>query len=272
MNRTFARILAAAALTGVLLGGAPAYAAVTTALTPATQTVAPGSDFVLNFDVTAAGSAFNGFDLVVEYDPAALTLLTDSLNAQQGCLMTGGCSAACGNTFHRFTAAGDSAVANNVLLCNSFALTGPGRLYRLRFHASNTLQTTTVTVRRARFYNAGLFVTPVTTANATIGIGVTVGVGEGRSTLPSGWHAEPNPSSGRIEFRAEGDAAGLVTGEIVDLQGRVVHRWSPVWVGARGRLAWDGRGADGARLPAGLYLVRLKRGAQVQSTRVTLLP
>jgi hypothetical protein len=186
--------------------------------------------------------------------------------------MTGLCSAACGNTFHLYSAAGDSAVANNVLLCNAQSLTGPGHLYRLRFKASNTLQTTTVTVRRARFYNAGLFVTPVTTANATIGIGVTVGVEDRGTSMPRGWRAEPNPSSGRIEFRADGDGAGLVTGEVVDLQGRIVHRWSPVWVGARGHLAWDGRGADGARLPAGLYLVRLQRGTQRHSTRVTLLP
>lgn len=273
MNRILARLLIIVTLvTGALSGAGAARAAVSTALLPATQTVTPGSTFSLFFDVTSAGSLFNGFDLVVQYDPSALTLLTDSLTAQQGCLMTGGCSAACGQTFHRFTAAGDSAVANNVLLCNAFALTGPGHLYRLRFRASNTLQTTSVTVRRARFYNAGLFVTPVTTANATIGIGVSVGVGDGASTLPNGWRAEPNPSAGRIEFRSEGDASGLVTGEILDLQGRVLQRWAPVWVGARGRLMWDGRGADGARLPAGLYMVRIRRGQQVSTTRVTLLP
>src|SRR5512145_2614324 len=113
----------------------PAHAAVRVALTPALQTVAPGSDFDVFVDVTEAGSAFNGFDLVVGYDPAALTFLPLSpTTLQQGCLMTGACSGACGNTFHVFGAAGDSLAVSDVLLCNQFSLTGPGRIYKLRFH------------------------------------------------------------------------------------------------------------------------------------------
>ena len=273
MHRSWPRILVLGLLLGMLSGAGGARASVATALTPATQTVTPGTDFDLFFDVTAAGSSFNGYDLVVSYDPAALTFLPLApTTAQQGCLMTGGCSSACGNTFHVFAAAGDSLSVNNVTLCNGFSLTGPGHLYKLRFRASNVSQTTSVQIRRARFYNAGLFVTPVTTSGAAVGIGVNVGVGDRPGANPGAWRAEPNPASGRIEFRAEGDASGLVTGEVLDLQGRVLHRWSPVWVGARGRLVWDGRDGNGARLPAGLYLVRLRRGAQVETTRVTLLP
>jgi hypothetical protein len=273
MNRSLKGSILIAALIGTLSGAGSARAAIATALIPASQTVTPGAQFDLFFDVTAAGTAFNGYDLVVEFDPAALTLVPLApTTSQQGCLMTGGCSAACGNTFHVFNAAGDSAAVSNVLLCNAQALTGPGRLYKLRFQASNVVQSTTVRVRRARFYNAGLFVGPVTKLDALVGIGVSLGVDDlpGKST--GAWRAEPNPSAGRIEFRSEGDASGLVTGEVLDLQGRVLHQWSPVWVGARGRLAWNGQGADGARLPAGLYLVRLRRGQQVETTRVTLLP
>lgn len=273
MYLSLPRLLVLGLLLGLLSGADRARAAVATALTPATQTVAPGSDFDLFFDVTSAGSSFNGYDLVVSYDPAALTFLPLApTSSQQGCLMTGACSSACGNTFHVFAAAGDSLSVNNVTLCNGFSMTGPGHLYKLRFRASNVAQQTSVLVRRARFYNAGLFVTPVTTAGAQVGIGVSVGVGDRPGADTGGWRAEPNPSSGRIEFRAEGEASGLVTGEVLDLQGRVLHRWSPLWVGARGRMAWDGRDATGARLPAGLYLVRLRRGAQVETTRVTLLP
>src|SRR5262249_57742701 len=76
------------------LAAPPARAAINVGLVPATQTVTPGSDFDLFIDVTSAGSAFNGFDAVVSFAPAALTFvpLVPS-TSQQGCLMTGGCSA-----------------------------------------------------------------------------------------------------------------------------------------------------------------------------------
>lgn len=273
MHRSRLRLLVLGPLAVLLSAVAPAHAAISTRLAPPTRNVSPGDTLTVTFEVTAAGTAFNGYDLVVSYDPAALTLLPLSpVTAQQGCLMTGACSGACSNTFHRFQAAGDSASVSNVLLCNSFSLTGPGQLYVLRFVAQNVTQATDVIVRRAKFYNAGLFVGPVTTANAQIGIGVTVGVEETTGSGPAAWRAEPNPSSGRVEFLSQSHGGGLVTGEVIDVQGRVRHRWSPVWVGALGRLSWDGRGEDGARLPAGLYLVRLRQGDRVQTTRVTLLP
>src|SRR5262249_45547425 len=83
-------------------------------------------------------SAFLGFHAVVDFAPAALPLLPASpTTLQQGCLMTGACSAACGNTFHTFTAAGDTAAMSDILICNQITLTGPGHLYQLRFHASS---------------------------------------------------------------------------------------------------------------------------------------
>src|SRR5215468_1946123 len=71
------RRLAVWALTAAALAAvAPiARAAVSAGLTPASQTVTPGTDFDLFFDVTAAGASFNGFDVVVSYDPAALTFV-----------------------------------------------------------------------------------------------------------------------------------------------------------------------------------------------------
>src|SRR5690348_5452780 len=85
---------------------APAAAGVKVGLVPAIQNVSPGADFDVFLDVTQAGSNFNGYDVVVSYDPAALTFLPLApTSSQQGCLMTGSCSAACGNTFHLFSAA-----------------------------------------------------------------------------------------------------------------------------------------------------------------------
>ena len=266
------RFAVLALVVAAVVAAPAAHAAVSAGLTPATQTVPPGTDFDLFFDATTAGSAFNGYDVVVSYDPAALTfgpLAPTSL--QQGCLMTGGCSAACGSTFHLFSAAGDSLSASDVLLCNQTFLTGPGHLYKLRFHASNTVQVTHVLVRRTNFYNAGVFVTPVSTSDATIGIGVTLGVGPSGPGGPGRVRVEPNPSFGRVAFVSEGGAGGLDAVEILDLQGRVVRALSP-GTAASARMTWDGRDARGVPVAAGVYQARIHRNGRTELTRVVLLP
>lgn len=250
-----------------------ARADVNVALTPATQTVTPGTDFDLFVDVTSAGSAFNGFDLVVSFDPAAISPVPlVPTSSQQGCLMTGGCSAACGNTFHVFNTAGDSSAVSDVLLCNQMSLTGPGRIYHLRFHAANTLQVTQVNIRRTLFYNAGLFVNPVHVTSCQVGIGVQVGVGAPGPGFAHPLRVEPNPAFGRVNFISDDDVTGLVEADIVDLQGRLMQHVGPSWLGPHARFGWDGRDARGARAPAGLYLVKLRRGGQLQNARVILLP
>jgi hypothetical protein len=266
------RALGALALGVVALTAAPrpALAAISVGLTPASQTVTPGTDFDLFIDITSAGSAFNGFDAVVTFDPAALTFVPLApTSTQQGCLMTGACSAACGNTFHVFAAAGDSLSVSDVLLCNEIFLTGPGHLYKLRFHASNTVQTTHVNFRSVNFYNAGLFVTPVSSSNATIGIGVNVDAPVPAS--PGRVRVEPNPSFGRVQFVSEG-GTGVERVEILDLQGRLVRSLAPAGSAAGSRLTWDGRDAHGARVPAGVYQARVHRSGRTELTRVVLLP
>lgn len=245
-----------------------AQAAVSVAVTPATLTVSPGATFDIELDVTQAGSPFNGFDAVVDYDPAALTFVSNS----EGCLMTGGCSAACGSTFHQFAAQADSFAITDILLCNQVSLTGPGQIYKLRFHASSTQQVTHVTLRHATFYNAGLYVTPVNTADQTINIG-TVGVSDG----PLGANrfavsAEPNPATGPLALVIESGAAGDQRLDIYDTAGRLVRQVASGWQasGIR-RVPWDGTDAGGRRVPAGVYLVTLRSAGRVTHARVALL-
>jgi flagellar hook capping protein FlgD len=158
-----------------------------------------------------------------------------------------------------------------VLLCNQIFLTGPGHLYKLRFHASNTVQITHVNFRSTSFYNAGLFVTPVGTSNATIGIGVNVGV-EPRPGAPGRVRVEPNPSFGRVQFVSEGGAGRVEAVEILDVTGRVVRSLAGAGAEAGARLTWDGRDARGMRVPAGVYQARIHRDGQTELTRVVLLP
>jgi hypothetical protein len=150
--------------------GAAIGAGVRVAMLPAAQTVAPGSEFVLSLEVTRAGAAFNAFDCVVGYDPAALTLVPQTPIAQQeGAYF----AAACGTHFHRFQPGADRDTITDVLLCAGASVSGPGEIYRLRFRASSTAQLTTVRfLPGLQFYNAGLFVNPDSSSDAVVGIGV----------------------------------------------------------------------------------------------------
>jgi hypothetical protein len=264
-----------AALFGLLalLTAGPARAAVHAALLPAHVTVEPDSAFTLDLVVTPAGSAFNSFSAVIGYTPSALTFLPDSpLSDQEGCLMTGTCSDACGATFHHFSAAGDSLVIQESLLCDSLSLTGPGQIYSLRFRAAHTNQTTFVRVRRIVFYNAGLFVTPVTSADAQVDILGTAGVLPGATAGGLRLGVMPNPARGALSLAIAAGAAGEQSVDVLDLAGRTVRRLDRAWYAAGPRtLRWDGAGGDGARLPPGVYLVRVRAGAAIAQSRVVLL-
>ncbi len=251
-----------------------AMAGVQVGLLPAAQTVTPGGQFDIELNVTQAGSPFNGFDATVTFDPAALTFIAASpTTLQQGCLMTGACSPACGTTFHKFTAAADSQAITDILLCNQISLTGPGQIYKLHFQASSTPQVTHVRFRRTVFYNAGLYVNPVNSTDAAIGIGVALDAGELSPAL-AGIHlrAEPNPSRGAVSFAVESDASGAQVLEVHDVAGRMVRRLSSGWQerGMR-RVVWDGTDAMGSRVPSGVYLVTLRVGERSTRARVALI-
>jgi len=273
MSRNGIRGAAAAALlaAAVLAAAPPARAGVTVALGPQQQ-VAPGAEFDVYLDVTQAGSAFNGFDAVIGYDPAALTFVPLSpLSLQEGAYMTG----ACGSTFHVFTAHAGIDSITDVLLCKDVTLTGPGRLYRLHFRASSTPQRTTVWFAGGpRFYDAGLYVTPVQATEVKIGIGMppVSDVGPPGPAARLALRAAPDPARGDLVFRIDADGGGAATLAVLDVQGRVVRRLEPGWLEAgRHALPWDGRDESGARLPPGAYLARLEVAGHVAWTRVTLL-
>jgi hypothetical protein len=256
-----------------LAASAPvALAGVTTALLPATQTVAPGAEFDLYITITQAGSAFNGFDAVIGFDPAALTLLQLSpLSLQEGALMTSACS----STFHRFTPGSDRVTIADVLLCDGQSVPGPGQIYRLHFRASNTPQSTTVRfLPGLRFYDAGLFVTPVTSSDASVGIGVIVGVGDAVVASPGlKILALPNPARTAAILRVDADHAGPQEVRVLDALGRVVRRIERGSFAAGSReIAWNRRSDTGRRLPSGVYTVEVTSGAQSARARLVLLP
>src|SRR5262249_42296210 len=151
---------------------------------------------------------------------------------QQGCLMTGGCSLACGSTFHNFVVVSDSITVTDVLLCSQVALSGPGNIYQLRFHARSSPPTTTpIFLRRATVFNDGVAVPTIR------GVKPVIGVGVGRGVDPPATHGfrelrvEPNPAYGHVRFVLDGDTGGSAEADVVDLLGRIVRHLGPFEVG-----------------------------------------
>lgn len=243
------------------------------ALLPAAQSVTPGAEFVLSFEVTRAGSPFNGFDAIIGYDPAALTLVQQTpISLQEGVYFVAGCA----NRFHRFQPGVDRDTISDVLLCANKSLTGPGQVYKLRFRASNTVQSTTVRfLPGLQFYNAGLFVNPDSSTDAVIGIGLALAVPPPpvSSAAPRlKLLALPNPSRGPMSFRIETDRSGWQRLLILDLQGRIVRRLSDGTFPAGLRsVAWDGRSDSGSVVAPGPYLASIRVAGREQNTRFSLV-
>ena len=257
------RIASLVGLLALLCSG-PATAGITVALQPATLTVSPGATFDIEVVVTETGSSFNGFDAVVGHDPAALTLVPLSpLSLQEGPLMTG----ACGSLFHRFRRGVDRDTATVVLLCNGVSVAGPGTIYRLRFQASMTPQVTTLQfLPGLRFYDAGLAVPGVVSANATITIGTAVGVEPGAEVARGSIAAWPNPFAASTRLRVVVPAEGAHSLLVFDPRGRIVRRLSGAHLAPGPReVPWDGLTDAGLPAPAGLYFARLQgtRGSLV---------
>lgn len=134
-------------------------------LSPDTIRVAAGTAFTLELQVDARGRKFNAYDAVMVFDTTALAFApSPSARDGEGELMRN----ACGNTFHRLAARGDSLTVSHVTLCGGVALTGPGSLHRFVFRALDRPGMTAVRLRRVQFYDAGLFVDPARTRDAVV--------------------------------------------------------------------------------------------------------
>ena len=258
-------------LIGLLAAHGPVRAqGVGVALTPSAQYVVPGDLFDLDISVPVVGQPFNGFDAVVRYDPAAVTLIPRSpLTLQEGALMVG----ECGSTFHLFRQGADTDTITDVLLCNRAALTGPGQIYHLQFQASTTSQITVIhLLPGVRFYNDGLFITPTYVTDAIVSIQPVSDVETPGSVRGLRLQIWPNPVVNHAVLSIVAGHAGTQRLSILDLQGRVVRRFEEAAGPAGNRVvAWDRRDAAGDLVPSGIYFVKCELGGYSVSERVSLV-
>jgi flagellar hook assembly protein FlgD len=84
----------------------------------------------------------------------------------------------------------------------------------------------------------------------------------------------PSPSRGAVALAYTLPAAASVTLEVFGLDGRRVRvlEAGAERAAARHVVRWDGRAADGSRVPAGVYYARLHTAGAVRSQRIVLLP
>jgi hypothetical protein len=111
--------------------------------------------------------------------------------------------------------------------------------------------------------NSGAY--PLVFAAAPVSVG---------GAVPCALQVQPNPGSGRFQFRTTGAGAPVVF-EIFDLRGRRVRAIdradSDRSDSGLATAAWDGRGDDGRPLPAGTYLVRARGAGSEAAARLTIV-
>lgn len=82
--------------------------------------------------------------------------------------------------------------------------------------------------------------------------------------------ASPNPSNGAVRFLGERGTAleSMGTLRVFGVSGRLVYERAVPVAGDRYQIGWDGRVADGTRLPSGVYVVTFESGSGTAKTRL----
>lgn len=250
------------------LAAAPATATgIHASLQPAGTVLSPGDYFTVSLTLDPADSNINAFDAAIRFDPSRVAFVPPgNIASQIGPLMT----AACGNTFHRFSATGDSLAINLSLLCAGVEVSGPGVVYQVLFQALAPTGTTHIGLGPStRFYDAGFVVSPLDTAGMDVCVtNCATGVGDGP---PSPWRPftiAPNPWRGGVATCGFHLArAGDVSLSLLDVSGRsrlvVPARWYPAGAATLSLARGD--------LPTGMYFARLTTADGVRTAPVVLM-
>ena len=88
-------------------------------------------------------------------------------------------------------------------------------------------------------------------------IAVEAFAGATRTGHPSGitlTHTQPNPSNGQVHWDVGRSSRGVVTMQLIGVDGRCLRSWPGfVLPAGRTRVGWDGRDDDGKPVPSGRY-------------------
>jgi len=258
-------------LAGVMVLGGGARADIHLAMMPSSVTVDPGDFIDIELTITEAGSAFNGYDAVIGFDPDLLDFIVQSVDQQEGPLMTN----LCPNRFHdlEYSPSEGILIVHHVLLCAGVSTTGPGVVYRLRFQAGMQDAVTQISVLEGTaFFLAGSEVTPLTSTDASITI-LNVSDAPGipdQSALRL--QAAPNPFNPltRLSFDVTEPGNGQL--DVYTADGRRIKQLAQTYLDAdHHEFWWDGTNDGGQAVGSGVYFVRLRVGNESAMRPVTLV-
>jgi hypothetical protein len=245
-------------------------------LTPETSSVRVDSTFVVTFQVGTPAEHFNGYTVVIRFDPARLQFVS----VAEGSLMLDGAPSR-----FAFPEAGDSTITyTHILLGNGLFVSGPGELSRFTFRALSpgVSPLDIVSDPHCTFFDDGLCVNDdsgqalprtVTLSDAVVVIGgAPVGAPDVDARERRTLLFRPNPARGAGEFVFTARRAGPTRLIVVDVAGHAVlsQLWDDLPPGPS-RIGWTGRDAQGSRVPAGVYFARLEDEEGVRTTRVVVL-
>jgi flagellar hook assembly protein FlgD len=106
----------------------------------------------------------------------------------------------------------------------------------------------------------------------TVSTPVPTAVPDGNIPVGQGLRIQPNPVVAAAEIRFDLERESKVELGIYDLQGRrVANLLEGTLHPGPNVLRWDGRNSTGARVAAGIYLVRLVRGEELVVRRIIVV-
>jgi hypothetical protein len=112
--------------------------------------------------------------------------------------------------------------------------------------------------------------TDLRTSPATTSVVAAAGAPSTLLRIQAAW---PNPFARSTDIHYDLAVSGRVELAIYDVTGRKCAALvDGAQAAGRHRVSWDGRGTDGGRLPAGVYIARLAEGDHIASEKVVLLP
>ena len=269
-NHRFATVILLAAIV-LAFSSSVARSDVHLAILPESLPVDPGEVFDVELTITEEGSAFNGYDAVIGFDPDYLIFVEQPWEDQEGPLMTD----ACPTRFHEFEISpdGDVLTVHHVLLCAGVSVTGPGVVYRLRFEAgSQNGQTDISFLDGTAFFLAGVEVTPVLTGDAVITIRNITDVPQ--TPIDSGLNlrAAPNPFNPMTLLSFEVPRAGSGQLAVYTADGRRIRLLTRDYLGeGHHEFMWDGMNDRGQMVSSGVYYVQLRVGDRSDMRPVTLV-
>ncbi|MBU1701547.1 MAG: T9SS type A sorting domain-containing protein [Candidatus Eisenbacteria bacterium] len=249
----------------LLIWSTSVYGGISVSISPGTTSVQPNDEFTVYLSIDEAGSEFDSYETVIEYDETLIELLS----ASQEALMLD----PCGNTWWvPPTPGADSAFISHVLLCGGLTVTGPGNLSSLTFRALQNANAE-ITFDYIYFWIAGELVPDIVSHDGLVIIGGAGAVNDIDGFTGLKLDVSPNPAQSGLRLTMDMQERGAIDLTLYDPAGRKVSALAQGRFLEAGQheLAFHSRDLP-AHISQGLYFVVLRTKTEQIVRKVMLIP